>query len=231
MPAKRDLSVKLPMTLPLQIRDIKKALNLRDFDGVAAHLKMAPVPRLNRRPTDKSGQARLGGVLLLLYCDQGELYLILTRRRDDLQSHAGQVSFPGGRRESTETLEATALRETHEEIGVRPEAVTILGQLTPLYIFPSDFEVHPYVAWYNDGKRPVFSPSDEEVAEIIEAPVSHLLDPNSRGEEMWNIRGYDLMVPFFEVAGHKVWGATAMMLSEFLDRLRVSGEGGKTLEP
>jgi 8-oxo-dGTP pyrophosphatase MutT (NUDIX family) len=218
------------MTLPYQIRDVKKALNLRDFDGVAAHLKMAPVPRLNRRPTGKSGQARLGGVLLLLYCHQGELYLILTRRREDLQSHAGQVSFPGGRQESAETLENTALRETHEEIGVRPEAVTILGQLTPLYIFPSDFEVHPYVAWYNNGKRPVFTPNADEVAEIIEVPVSHLLDPSNRGEEMWNIRGYDLMVPFFEAAGHKVWGATAMMLSEFLDRLRMADSSEKALK-
>jgi 8-oxo-dGTP pyrophosphatase MutT (NUDIX family) len=208
------------MTLPDQIRDIQRALMLRDFDGVDAHMMMAPVPRLNRRPEEKPGQARLGGVLLLLYCHRDELYLILTRRRDDLQSHAGQVSFPGGRKEAAESLEMTALRETYEEIGIRPESVTILGQLTSLYIFPSDFEVHPYVAWYSNGDRPRFTPNYDEVAEIIEVPVSHLLNPTNRKEEMWTIRGYDLMVPFFEVDGHKVWGATAMMLSEFVGRLR-----------
>jgi len=210
----------LAMSKQLTIDDIKTALTLSDFDGHAAHLMMAPIPRLNQRPPERSGDVRLGGVLLLLYCLQDELHLILTRRRADLQSHAGQVSFPGGRNEPSETLLDTALRETHEEIGIRPEMLTVLGELTPLYIFPSDFEVHPYVAWFSNGEQPRFIANEDEVAQIIEVPIRLLLDPAARTEEMWTIRGYELLVPFFAVHDEKVWGATAMMLSEFLERLR-----------
>ena len=156
----------------------------------------------------------------MLYCCQDELCVVLTRRRDDLNNHAGQISFPGGQRDGSESLVETAVREAHEEIGVNPEAMTILGQLTPLYILPSDFEVHPTVAWYGNGERPFFTPSDDEVAEILETPLKHLMNPATRAEEMWTIRGYTLRVPFYVVQGHKVWGATAMMLSELVERLR-----------
>jgi 8-oxo-dGTP pyrophosphatase MutT (NUDIX family) len=149
----------------------------------------------------------------------GQTHLVLTRRRDDLQSHAGQVSFPGGRREDGESLQTTALRETFEEVGILPTELALLGRLSSLYIPPSDYEVHPFVAWYKNG-RPLFTPQESEVAEILEVPLSHLLDPATRLEEPWEIRSYQLNVPFYLVSGHKVWGATAMMLSEFLERLR-----------
>ncbi len=206
------------------ITDIKQALTLSSFDSWAAQQKMTPIPRKSQRPQSMPGKARVGGVLVLLYCYQNELYLVLTRRRDDLNDHAGQVSFPGGKHENGETLRETAVREAHEEIGVHPEALTILGQLTPLYIPPSDFEVHPIVAWYANGERPSFTPSDNEVAEILETPLSYLLTPAARSEEMWTLRGYDLRVPFFNVQGHKVWGATAMMLSELVERLKAASE-------
>lgn len=206
--------------MTLSIHDIEAALTLAGFDALTAQLKMAPVPRMNRRPPDRSGEVRLGGVLILLYGRDGDLQLLLTRRKDDLQSHAGQVSFPGGRKESSETLLATALRETLEEVGIPPNAMTVLGALTPLYIFPSDFEVHPFVAWYRNGEQPLFTPNTEEVAEIIEVSLDQLLDPSTLKEEMWTIRGYELLVPFFHVGEHKVWGATAMMLSELLERVR-----------
>ena len=193
------------------INDIQQALALPAFDGLAAQKKMAPAPRGMRRPPSKSGQVRLGGVLVLFYCHQEELYLVLTRRRDDLNAHAGQISFPGGRHEKSETLPETAVREAHEEIGVLPASITILGRLTPLYILPSDFEVHPIVAWTANGQRPTFIPNEDEVAEILEVPLRRLLDPATRAEEMWPWRGYQLNVPFFNVDGHKVWGATAMM--------------------
>jgi len=216
----------------ITIEGIEAALAMVDFDGTSAHLKMAPIPRLSQRPPDRSGDARLGGVLLLLYCLENELHLVLTRRREDLPSHAGQISFPGGRREQSETLVETALRETCEEVGICPEKLTVLGRLTPLYIYPSDYEVHPYVAWYVNGERPTFSPSPDEVAQIIEVPVRLLLDPDLRTEEMWTIRGYELLVPFFAIEEHKVWGATAMMLSEFLERLRAhKGPGGSPAGP
>jgi 8-oxo-dGTP pyrophosphatase MutT (NUDIX family) len=208
--------------------DVQAALQLAEFDGTAAQQKMMPQARVNLRPPERPGQPRLGGVLLLLYQAEDELYLVLTRRRDDLQAHAGQVSFPGGRHEAPETLQTTALRETFEEIGIPAASLRILGELSSLYILPSDFEVHPFVAYYENGSRPRFVPDPHEVAEIIEVPLSHLFDPSTRVEEEWELRGYPVSVPFFQVNQHKVWGATAMMLSEFLERLRrVVGEIGR----
>jgi 8-oxo-dGTP pyrophosphatase MutT (NUDIX family) len=202
------------------LENVQAALQLDEFDATAAQQKMMPQARVNLRPPERPGQPRLGGVLILLYQADDELYLVLTRRRDDLQAHAGQVSFPGGRHEAPETLQATALRETYEEIGIPAEALCILGELSSLYILPSDFEVCPFVAYYQNGTRPSFKPDSREVAEIIEVPLSHLLNPSTRVEEEWELRGYPVSVPFFQVNHHKVWGATAMMLSEFLERLR-----------
>ncbi len=208
--------------MSITIETVKQALQLTNFDGRSAQLKMAPVLRQNMRLPDDPGQPRIGSVLILLYCQRDQLHLVLTRRRDDLRAHAGQISFPGGKREPNEALPTTALRETHEEIGVPAHHLTILGQITPIYIMPSDFEVHPFVAWYNKGQRPIFHPAPYEVAEIIEAPLNHLLNPATRREEMWQLRGRDLLIPFFSVGSHKVWGATAMMLSEFLERIQLA---------
>ena len=206
--------------MAITLETVRQALQMANFDGRSAQLKMAPILRQNIRPPGNPGQPRVGSVLILLYCQHDELYLVLTRRRDDMRSHAGQISFPGGKREPDEPLATTALRETDEEIGVPAFQLTILGQLTPIYIMPSDFEVHPFVAWHTNGKRPIFRPAVTEVAEIIEAPLNHLLDPSTRREEMWQLRGRDLLVPFFHIGSHKVWGATAMMMSEFLERIR-----------
>jgi 8-oxo-dGTP pyrophosphatase MutT (NUDIX family) len=199
---------------------IKQALHLENFDPVAAQMKMAPRPRITIRMPDTPGRPRQGGVLIILYENMGRTHLVLTRRRDDLQSHAGQISFPGGRREDGESLQTTAFREAHEEIGVEPAELALLGRLSSLYIPPSDYEVHPFVAWYENG-RPHFTPQVSEVAEILEVPLSHLLDPATRVVEKWELRGFLLDVPFYLVAGHKVWGATAMMLSELLERVQL----------
>ncbi len=200
---------------------IERALQLAAFDGRSAQMTMMPRPRVVRRPLEMSGQAREGGVLAMLYTIADKTNIVLTKRVDHLNSHAGQVSFPGGRREDGETLVQTALREAEEEIGIDRAQVTILGELTPLYIMPSDYEVHPFVAWHRG--RPLFSRQTSEVAEILEVPLTHLLDPANRFEEPWSIRGYELQVPYFLVGTHKVWGATAMMLGEFLERLRATG--------
>lgn len=200
---------------------IRQALVLPNFDPQSAHYHMLPVDRRDRtRPRDLPGQPRVGGVLLLLYCHRQALHLVLTRRRDDLTSHAGQISFPGGRREPGETAVAAALRETEEEIGVPATAVTILGHLTTIYIPPSDYEVHPFVGWVNGGERPIFVPEVREVAEILEVPLAHLLDPHTREIGPIPVRGATYTVPYYNVNGHKVWGATAILLSEFLARVR-----------
>lgn len=203
------------------LEDVIVALALPDFDGSAAQFKMAPSSRASFPLPEQANAPRLGAVLVLLYCHDGALHLVLTKRRDDLGSHAGQVSFPGGRHEPPETYLATALRETQEEIGVAPQQLSVLGQLTPLYIPPSGFEVHPYVAYFPAG-RPAFVPDRREVAQIIEVTLAQLLAPDTRVEELWELRGQAVTVPYFAVDGHKVWGATAMMLSEFVERLRVA---------
>jgi 8-oxo-dGTP pyrophosphatase MutT (NUDIX family) len=203
---------------------VREALRLPEFDALLAQGHMKPEPRASHRPPDKAGEARQGAVLLLLYPRQEQLHLVLTRRRDDLNSHAGQISFPGGRREPGETLQEAALREAQEEIGLHPAGVTLLGELSSLYILPSDFEVHPFVGWHDPA--PLFVPQTAEVAEILQVPLSLLLRGDVREREVWQWRGFPLEVPFFRVGEHKVWGATAMMLSEFVERLRAVAEDG-----
>jgi 8-oxo-dGTP pyrophosphatase MutT (NUDIX family) len=196
---------------------IRQALSLDSFDPENAQKKMMPVPR-GVRPADKSGQPRQGGVLVLLYQEDGKTFLVLTRRRDDLTAHAGQISFPGGRREDGESIEATAIREAKEEIGIDPVELEMLGRLSSLYIPPTDYEVHPFVAWHLG--RPQLTRQPSEVAEILIVPLNYLLEPENQYEEPWEIRGFRVQVPYYLVEDHKVWGATAMMLSEFLERLR-----------
>ncbi len=203
------------------LESIRASLELEHFDGDKAQQKMTPRPR-GSRPPEMTGHPRQGGVLLVLYKKEGVTFLVLTRRRDNLNSHAGQVSFPGGGREGGESFESTALREAHEEIGLDLNQLHIIGRLSCLYIPPTDYEVYPFVSWYDGPQQ--FTAQDSEVAEILEVPLEHLLDPKNQYEEPWEVRGIQVQVPYYLVASHKVWGATAMMLSEFLDRIRASGQ-------
>ncbi|MCA9972009.1 MAG: CoA pyrophosphatase [Anaerolineales bacterium] len=207
--------------MSITLSTVRRALSLPDFDGRSAQLAMIPQFRPGERPYSPTTSPRLGSVLALLYCHDDALHVLLTRRREDLNSHAGQISFPGGRRDPGETFLATALRETHEEVGVPPDSLTILGELTRIYILPSDYEVQPFVAWHADGRRPRFRPNAAEVAELLEVPLAHLLDPANCHEEPWQLGSLRMQIRFFEFNGHKVWGATAMMLNEFVERLRL----------
>ena len=206
---------------PLTLDKIHKALDLEKFDTLAAQKKMMPFGSDQRVLPENKTSLRIGAVLLLLYYRDSEINLVLTKRRDDLHSHAGQISFPGGRQEASETLLTTALRETEEEVGVPITAVQSLGQLTTIYIPPSGFVVHPFVGWYQNGDVPQFTPSEGEVAQIIEEPLATLLNPETAVAEPWDFKGHEVMVPYYAIPGHKVWGATAIMLSEFVERLRL----------
>ena len=208
------------MRSQISLAVIREALALPDFDVLAAHKLMMPSARNGYRPPAMEGKPRIGCVMLLLYCQAKTFHIVLTRRREDLNSHAGQISFPGGRQEPGETDVQTALRETHEEIGVEPAAVQILGQLTSIYIPPSDFEVHPFVGWVADGRPPAFNPQENEVAELLDMPLPRLLDHQNRKIGQRQFQGHPVEIPYFDVHGHVVWGATAIMLSEFAERLR-----------
>lgn len=185
----------------------------RPLPGQGAQMRMSTRPRSGLEARPSGHQPRQGGVLILLYPKDGRLHFPLTRRTETLEEHKGQISLPGGAREGDESLEWTALRETHEELGVDPQSVEVLGALTPLYIFPSDYCISPYVAARPD--RPTFVPDPVEVAEVLEVPLANLLDPAIRREEEWMLHGTLTRVPFYWIGEHKVWGATAMVLSEF----------------
>ncbi len=186
-----------------------------ELPGTAAQFTMAPRYRQDARLADvRDKRCREAGVLALLFPLADEPAVLLTVRRDDLNNHAGQISFPGGRREPGEDLRATALREAHEEVGLAPEAVEILGALTPLYIPPSNFCVYPFVGVTT--RAPDLRPHDAEVAEVLAVPLARLTAPGIRRREPWTLRGRTIEVPFFDLDGHKVWGATAMMLAELL---------------
>lgn len=166
-----------------------------------------------------SHQPKEGGVLILLYPKDGQLYLVLTRRTETVADHKGQISLPGGAYEAGDgSLEETALRETREELGIDLQGLEVLGALTPLYIPRSDYRIYPYVA--SCPERPAFHPDPVEVAELLEVPLATLLDPATWREEDWEVRGMTVRVPFFQVGHHKVWGATAMVLSELVTLLR-----------
>jgi 8-oxo-dGTP pyrophosphatase MutT (NUDIX family) len=183
--------------------------------GISAQLLMAPDPRPGQKAYfEVEGTALKAGVLLLLYEEGGELRLLLTRRTERVLHHPGQISFPGGEQHPGESVEATALRETEEELGLDLGAVRILGRLTPLYIPSSNYCMYPTVA-HLPG-TPVFKPQADEVAETIEVPVAHLIEPKNRGRTEWTIGARKVDVPFYEFLGHKIWGATAMVLAEFL---------------
>lgn len=178
-------------------------------------------PRLSTRQNALSVQnrsCREAGVLALLLPASEAPELILTVRRDDLPDHGGQISFPGGRREGEESLSDTALREAHEEIGLAPQSVTLLGALTPLYIPPSNFCVHPFLGTIPTA--PSLHPTDREVKEVLRVPLSLLLLEDTRTVEPWTLHGQEVEVPFYAIDGHQVWGATAMMLAELLALIR-----------
>jgi 8-oxo-dGTP pyrophosphatase MutT (NUDIX family) len=199
--------------------DVRRAL-ARPLPGLEAHLKMAPQPRPGWNPNfAPPSDCREGGVLILLYPCADHLHFVLTRRTETVRSHKGQISLPGGKREGNESLIETALRETNEEVGVPPDSTEVIGQLSPLYTPPSNYCIHPFVA--HRPIRPSFHPDPVEVAEILEVPLDTLLTPSTRKVEYWSAPHFESprRVPFFDIHGQVVWGATAMILSELVTML------------
>ena len=196
--------------------------------GAEAQLRMATRPRTAAPDFGHSGPPRQAAVLILLYPQEERLWLPLTRRTEQVATHKGQISFPGGAKEASDrSLWETALREAREEIGLdSAQPVQCLGMLSHLYIPASNFDIQPFVALTTH--RPLFRIDATEVAALIELPLAALLDPTIKREETWFWRDRNMQVPFYAWDGHVIWGATAMMLSEFetlLARASANQEG------
>ncbi|TET39810.1 MAG: CoA pyrophosphatase [Dehalococcoidia bacterium] len=155
-------------------------------------------------------------VILPLYHKEGEYHILFTKRTEKVEHHKGQISFPGGaRHEEDRSLEDTALRETFEEIGVRPEDVEILGELDNMGTISSNFLITPFVALIPYPYE--FTVNTDEIEELLEVPLSALLDEKNYREEFQIYQGIPYRGSFYEYRGKVIWGATARILKQFLD--------------
>lgn len=186
--------------------------------GLEAQLKLAPINRkLEISSLGNGKNAVKSAVLFLFFPDEnGCTTTVFIKRPEYNGAHSGQISFPGGRYEPSDPdLDFTALRETHEEIGVPPSDVELVGKLSDLFIPPSNYIVSPYLGLAK--QRPAFVPEPSEVAGIIEIKLSDFFQPaNCQTKQITLIGGYSLQTPCYIINGHVIWGATAMMVSEFL---------------
>jgi len=183
--------------------------------GMESQLLMAPETRKVELRKQADADTRHSAVLMLFFPKNEQVHLVMIKRAADNSVHSNQISFPGGKHEKQDiSLMHTALRETHEEIGVHPSEVKVLGQLTDLYIPPSNFMVTPFVGISEN--EPVFA-TNEEVERTLIIPLSDLLNPKNTTEKHITTRIGRWLVPCYTLDGEIVWGASAMMLAEWLD--------------
>lgn len=161
-------------------------------------------------------------VLVPLYVAEGHVRVLLTRRSEHVEHHKGQISFPGGAEDASDPdLRFTALRETHEEIGVHPADIEVLGQIDD-FLTISNFRIRPYIGLIE--KAPYDFVFDSiEVAEILEVPFGHLLDPAHTRDEPREVDGRQFTMRSYHWNGHVIYGATALMLRQFIDLLADAG--------
>lgn len=206
----------------MQLAEVESMLRVRlagTLPGPDAQIRFAPVPttrgwRAGEFPED----ARIAAALLCLYPLGQSVALPLTVRATTLARHAGQVSLPGGAKDADESLVQAALREASEEIGLDSGAVRVLGELTPIHVLVSGFTLHPIVA-VTDA-RPEFRAAPGEVDRIVEVGLEELRDV-SRVRTGTRLReGITVEYSYLELCGHQVWGATAMILGEFIHLLQ-----------
>lgn len=196
--------------------------NLKNgLPGNVAHTKMSPITRKLKRDESlfygsNNLPARKSAVLLHLFPNDGQTYLTLIKRAPDNTVHSGQISFPGGKTEKVDkTYTDTALREAEEEVNIIKNDVIVIGELSRIYIPPSNFEVHPFIGYTRN--KPDYQTNDE-VDKLILAPLNELLDDKCRVYKTINhSSGISYVVPSYKTGDDIIWGATAMILSEFLE--------------
>lgn len=197
------------------LKDLKEELK-KDLPGEKAQVKMAPGVRNQFRSNEKSRKA---GILILIYEKGHDLYVSFIQRTEYNGPHSGQISFPGGKyEENDKDIIATALRETNEEIGINPELVEVYGQLTPLHIPVSNFTVYPVIGILKTTPQFIIDPL--EVKKVIEVKLTDLLNPENCTSKEFNYGDLSFMAPIYNPYNLTIWGATAMILSEFLEIIR-----------
>ncbi|MBL4755163.1 MAG: CoA pyrophosphatase [Flavobacteriales bacterium] len=206
------------------ITSLETALK-RPLPGKVAQFKMAPYDRVLKLIANAftSKRTKESAVLCLFYPKNREPHFSLILRNTYKGVHSGQIGFPGGKVEEEDaSFEQTALRETEEEVGVQRDHVKIIGVLTDLYIPPSGFLVHPFIGYLETA--PDFIPDSNEVSKIIETPLSTLMDESIVGRKKIKVSSANLKVkyPYFDIQGETVWGATAMILSELKEIIKLT---------
>ncbi|OFX19321.1 MAG: hypothetical protein A2041_03240 [Bacteroidetes bacterium GWA2_31_9b] len=194
---------------------LKKQLQ-KELPGLTAQLKMAP----SIRPISDSEISRINAaVLILLYIKEEKINLAFIKRSEYDGPHSGQISLPGGKyKESDKTFIHTAIRESEEEIGINSDDIEILGQLTPLQIPISKYYVQPVIGRYKI--EPIFTPDKLEVDYVIEINLDDLSNIENCKTEQFNFKHLQFEAPVYKCNNHIIWGATAMILSEFLEVIK-----------
>jgi len=196
-----------------------------ELPGVAAQRQFEAELNFGRHAGPPPRDARQAAVVVLIYPEQdeprrGEWKIILTQRPSSLPNHGGQICLPGGMIDPGESPQQAALREMEEELGVAAHDVTLLGELSPIYVWVSNFWVTPFVMWCET--EPAWQPSVDEVEALIGLPLADLLDDNCLSELLHCRGNLEFASPCIESGGHKVWGATSMILGELKAILRES---------
>ncbi len=186
----------------------------RPLPGWKAQAGYQPEMSFGRHLGPAPADARPAAVLVLIYPCEGQWHVPLILRPSHMLDHAGQVSLPGGMIEPGETADRAALRECAEELGAPTDGVTLLGQLSELYLFASNFSIVPWVGAVN--ARPGFEPNRQEVERLLEVPVAHLVNPANVGRYERRQRALRFSAPCFVWESEKIWGATCMILAEFV---------------
>lgn len=186
-----------------------------DLPGDEAHQLMAPRHRPGFRMKHDI-PPRPGAVMILLYEEEGNIYFPLIQRSEYRGVHSGQIALPGGKAEDSDGgLVATAKREAEEELGIDPGKIEILGTLSSFYVAASNFQILPVVAYATEF--PEFLPDEREVAGVLKAELTKMINPETiKEKEITPVEGITFDAPYYDLDGQVVWGATAMMLSEFV---------------
>lgn len=215
----------MPIDVSSSAKRIVEAIEVKlreSLPGYEAQKRMEPSVRADLLGNTLPNQAtRKSAVLILLYPADFGLNFVLIKRQTYDGPHSGQVSLPGGKFDDTDqTLDGTALRETYEEVGIEPGQVRLLGRLTELYIPVSNMVVQPFVGF--TPQKPVFTPNLQEVEYIVKVPLTDLLAEANKSVRVISSHGRAITAPHYNLNNEIIWGATAMILSEFEEVVRMS---------